>query len=104
MLLGKKVLNFLAMTSQLKAHQNLWRRTVNSLLILVESMGGITLRTSLLDRSVQLSPHCAPETLSRDFCSCVDIGDRIDVLLQGCPVSNYCGFHLRDADVLSLRL
>ncbi len=71
---------------------------------MVESMGGMTLRTSLLDRSVQVSPHCAPETLSLNFCSCVGIGDRIGVLLRGCPVSNCHDFHQHDEDVLSLCL
>jgi hypothetical protein len=36
----------------------------------VESMGGIILRTSLLDTSVRLSPHSAPDNLSFRVCSC----------------------------------
>ncbi len=35
----------------------------------VESMGGIILRTSLLDASVRLSPHSAPDNLSFHFCT-----------------------------------
>ncbi len=73
-------------------------------IVLVESMGGIIHRTSLLDRGVQISPHHAPETLSRSFCSCVCIGDKICVLPQDYLVSNYRDFHLGDVVVLSLRL
>jgi len=35
---------------------------------MVESMGGITLGTSQLDLGVRLSPHPAPDILSRGFC------------------------------------
>ncbi len=61
-------------------------------------------RPSLLDRSVQVSPHCAPEILSFCFCSCARTGGRIHVLLQDFPVSSYYVFHLGDVDVLFLRL
>ncbi|TYT72152.1 hypothetical protein FXO09_05645 [Microcystis aeruginosa KLA2] len=37
---------------------------------MVESMGGIILRTSLLEPSVRLSPHSAPDNLSFHFCTC----------------------------------
>jgi len=33
------------------------------LVVQVESRGAIMLRPSLLDRSVRVSPHCAPEYL-----------------------------------------
>ncbi|ELS44652.1 MAG: hypothetical protein ACKO7A_13300 [Microcystis sp.] len=33
-------------------------------------MGGIILRTSLLEPSVRLSPHSAPDNLSFHFCTC----------------------------------
>jgi hypothetical protein len=72
--------------------------------LLVESRGVITLRPSLLDLYMRLSPHTAPDILSFSLCSCVGIGDTIDVLLQDSYLSNSGDFHLRDVDVLSVPL
>ncbi|MFW9263655.1 hypothetical protein [Nostoc sp. CALU 546] len=40
-------------------------------LVLVESMGGIILRTSQLEPNVRLSPHSAPDILRQGNYSCV---------------------------------
>ena len=48
---------------------------------MVESMGGIILRTSLLNPSVRLSPHSASDILKLfGFCSCECSHDKTRVL------------------------
>ena len=74
------------------------------LYLLVESREVIKPRPSLLDLGVRLSPHPAPDILSFRFCSCVEIGDMIDVLLQDSSYSNSGDFRLHDVDVLSVPL
>jgi hypothetical protein len=66
----------------------------------VESRGGITLRPSLLDLYVRLSPHTAPDILS---CSCECNRDRIHVALEGLLVSSSDDSHQRDVAELSHR-
>jgi hypothetical protein len=91
--------------------------------VLVRSRAGINLRPSHLDRSVRLSPHCAPDILSLRVCPCGSLigkarvflqsdpcgscgcnHDKTHVLLQGCSFPNYCDCHLRDVNVSVLPL
>jgi hypothetical protein len=70
----------------------------------VESRGDIIPRPSQLDPDVLVSPHPAPDVLSFRFCSCVDNRGNFREPLEGYLFSNYCGNHLRDADVPFHRL
>ncbi|MBW4536546.1 MAG: HNH endonuclease [Pleurocapsa minor HA4230-MV1] len=55
----------------LQVHHRNHDTTDNRLSNLVESREGISLRPSLLDPYVRLSPHTAPDILSFCFASCV---------------------------------
>ena len=65
---------------------------------LVESMGGIILRTSELDPDVLVSPHPAPDVLGLRLCSCGDNRGSFREPLEGCLFSSYYGFRLHDVD------
>ncbi|NEO97852.1 MAG: hypothetical protein F6K58_03915 [Symploca sp. SIO2E9] len=67
---------------------------------MVESMGGIILRTSQLDLGVRFSPHPAPDILSRSFCPCGVVGGSSDEQLEGCSSSSCFGFHPHGVDGL----
>ena len=71
---------------------------------MVESMGGIILRTSQLDLGVLVSPHPAPDVLGLRLCSCGDNRGSFREPLEGYLFSNYYGNHLHDADVPFHRL
>ncbi len=72
--------------------------------VMLESMGGIILRTSLFDLDVPVSVYPALDILSLRFCPCGYNRDRIRVQQLDFLVSNYCGFRLCGVDVLVLHL
>jgi len=71
---------------------------------MVESMGGIILRTSQLDPDVRLSPHPAPDVLGLRLCSCGDNRGSFREPLEGYLFSSYYGCRLHDVDVPFHRL
>ena len=64
---------------------------------LVESMGDIIPRTSLLNLDVQLSLHPASDVLSLRFCSCVYNRDNFRGLPLDYSSSSWRDFHRCDA-------
>ena len=66
---------------------------------LLGSREAIMPRPSLLDLDVRLSPHPAPDVLSRNFCSCGDNRGSFRVRLEGSLVSSFYGSHLHDVGV-----
>jgi hypothetical protein len=65
---------------------------------LVESRAGIIQRPSLLDPSVQLSLHSAPDSIGQCLCSCGHNHGMTRVELPDCCFSSFGDFHLCGAN------
>ncbi len=68
---------------------------------LVESMGGIIRRTSVLDPDVRLSEHPAPDVLGFRVCPCADGHDSFRESLSDYSFSSWHGSRPHDEDVLA---